>query len=89
MANNDFIDSILCDCVMAVVCPLGEFYPDKDYGSQIKNWAGIDSDILLAYARQAVNEIDGVHIKSVKAENNKALFNVVINDSERQVSIDI
>jgi len=87
--NNDFIDTVLCDCVMAVVCPLGEFYPDKDYGSQIKNSAVIDSDILLACARQAVNEINGVYIKSVKTENNKALFDVLINDSERQVSIDI
>ncbi len=89
MSNNDFIDSILCDCVMAVLCPLGEFYPDKDYGSQIKNSADIDSGILLAYARQAVNKINGVYIKSVKTDNKEAQFDVVINDSERQVSIDI
>ncbi len=87
--KNEFIESILCDCVTELNCPLGAFYPDKNYGSKIKNSIMLNNEKLLAYARQAVAMIDGVYIKSVETNTKNALFEIMINDEKRQVCIEI
>lgn len=89
MKNKDYIDTVLEACTMAIVCPRGKFYPDKDYGSHIKNSLVLSNALLLAYARQAVGEMNAVYIKSAETENNKEVFTVIIGDEQRQVSIDI
>lgn len=85
---NDYINSILENCVTALVCPRGEFYPNKDFGSQIKRAKGtMDAEKLLACARQALSEFDGVYVKSAVPNENGADFTVMINEEERQVCI--
>jgi hypothetical protein len=89
-SENPLITSALTDCFTAFVCPLGEFYPNKDYGSKIKQSIGkIDSQTLLCYARQAVSDMDGVYVKSVELSSLGADFTVMINDEERTVNIPI
>lgn len=85
---NDYINLILEDCVTALVCPRGEFYPNKDFGSHIKRGKGIiDAEKLLAFARQALSEFDGVYVKGAVINDNSADFIVMINDEEGRVSI--
>lgn len=93
MSMSDYelsVSSVLSDCVMALVCPRGEFYPNKNYGSHIiKNKNRIDPDKLLCFARQAVIDIDGVYVKNAQLNDKSAVFTVMINDESRQVSIEI
>ena len=39
-ANEQIID-IMNACKMAIYCKKGNFYPDKDFGSQISNLDGV------------------------------------------------
>lgn len=88
--KNPIIRRVLTDCVTAFICPRGEFYPDKDYGSQImKNIVTADIQTLLCYARQAVSEMDGIFVKSAVKEKDNILFNILINHEEGQVSIPV
>lgn len=90
--KNKFIDinSTLQDCFAAILCPRGDFYPDKDFGSRIKYALKSSAESeFLAYARQAVHSIDGVYIKSARKGAEAIEFTVVINDTERQVSIPV
>lgn len=90
--NNDTAslvsaDDILENCVMAIICPLSKFYPDKNFGNSIRQ--SIDCGELLASARQAVRNIDGVFIKNLCVNNGMAEFTIMINDKTRRVSINI
>lgn len=88
--TNPLINSVLTDCITALVCPAGEFYPNKNYGSQIKRNSGrLDEEKLLCYARQALSNMDGVYVKSASIDNSNAVFKIAVNNEERQVSISI
>lgn len=80
-------DDVLENCVMAIICPFSKFYPNKNFGNSIRQSS--DYGELLAAARQAVRDIDGVFIKSLCVNNGKAEYTIVINDEERSVSIGI
>ncbi|MDE5984266.1 MAG: hypothetical protein K2H13_03325 [Eubacterium sp.] len=87
---NDWINTILEDCVTALVCPRTEFYPDKNFGSHIKRAKKLlDCEKLLAFARQALSEFDGVYVKSAIMKSDSADFLLLINDYEREVSISL
>ena len=88
--NEEFITQVLEDCTMALVCPQGSFYPNKNFGSLIaERGKRIDNKELLSYARQAVDDLDGVYVKNAFANEENAVFTVMINDEERQVSISL
>lgn len=81
------IDTVIENIKMAIKCPLGKFYPNKDYGRKV-----IDScseGELLALSRLATREIDGVYIKNVSINNNEASYTILINDDERSVTLSI
>ena len=81
-------EQIIKDCISALACPLGQFYPDKNYGSRLNGQADINS--LLCAARLAVNNIHGVYIKNGKTEDNTLILSVIINENEeRTVIIDL
>lgn len=83
-------DTVLADCITALVCPAGEFYPNKNYGSRIKQIIkNTNEKELLCYARQALAGMDGVYVKNVKIQDNSILFSIMINDEERQAVIAI
>lgn len=84
---NVCADEVLENCIMAIVCPLSHFYPDKNFGNSIRQ--SIDCGELLASARQAVRNIDGVFIKNLSVNNGMAEFTIMINDDIRRVSISI
>lgn len=78
------VDRVLNDTLMAIHCRYGKFYPNKDYGSLIKN---NELNSVLAGARYAVRNIDGVVIKSGSIVDDKILLDIIINDEERSVTI--
>lgn len=88
MKNNDEIEQAVNSCYYALNCPLESFYPDKNYGSllsSIKNKTDLHSALNLA--RRALADIDGVYVKSVDLADENYIFNILINDVERQVTI--
>lgn len=80
-------DSVLNDCRMAVICPLGKFYPNKNYGNTLLKSREVGE--LLSAARLAADDIDGVFIKNAEIKDNTILFDVMINDELRRLSINI
>lgn len=88
--NHDHVESVLNDFIMAFKCPRGKFYPDKDYGREINKDASNQKDRLLASARQAAETLDGVYVKEVVLKDSiTAEICVLINDSERSVSVSL
>lgn len=85
----EYIDEVIQNVVLALFTKRGRFYPDKDYGSYIRFSDKIPEAYLLAYARQAVDSIDGVYIKSAEICGKTVKFKVWIHDEERTVSMDV
>ena len=80
-------DTVAENCIMALICPLGKFYPNKNFGNSITY--GNDRGRLLASARQAVRGIDGVYIKSAKISDDVIEFTLLISDRVRSVKINL
>ncbi len=77
-------ETLLPSIAMLLKTERGSFYPDKNYGTQAFSTA----DYAFAFANQALHGIGGVYIKSVEQKQNVFEFTVIINDSEREVSVD-
>ena len=90
MINGEVLENALRSGVLALRYQRGRFYPDKDFGSLLYTVQSADSTaLLLAYARQAVKELDGVFVKSVHTADGAAVFDITINNENRQVSIEL
>lgn len=86
----DYIEELLQNAVLAMKCSRGSFYPDKNYGSLLKNSIKAPAEqYVLAFARQAVECLDGVYVKSAQMNNNIAVLTVLLNNEERQVSLEV
>lgn len=81
------VDDVLNDCVAAICCPIERFYPNKNFGSKINS--GLTANEILALARAAVRDLDGVFIKSVSLTDNNARFKILINDNIRSVNVNL
>lgn len=81
------VQTVLESCIMAIVCPLGRFYPNKNYGNLLRS--GKDRGALIASARNAVSRLDGVYIKNARIDSGRIIFDVLINDEARSVSINL
>lgn len=91
MTDSEEIQKILRDCLRMLNCPLGKFYPDKNYGSSLHGLSNkTDAADILYRARRALLGIDGVFVSSVSFLDNGVSFTVLINNSEeRQVEISL
>lgn len=87
LKNTEHIDELLQNIALNIRAERGRFYPDKNFGSHIFFNKNMDCDRVLALARQAVANIDGVYIKSAKINDINFEFTVIINNLERQVLI--
>lgn len=83
----DFIDELLQDIALNLKTARGRFYPDKNFGSDIFSLNAKDEIYAACLARQAVSNINGVYIKSVKIIDKNFEFTVIINNLERKVLI--
>lgn len=78
-------DSVLNDCCMALNCPFGNFYPNKNFGSLLAKYNELGE--VLSAARLAVCNMDGVFIKGIEQDWKKTELIIMINDDERRVPI--
>lgn len=66
------------------------FYPDKNYGSRLaKLSAQQQNELALAYARQALDGLDGVYAIKARLSDGAAKITLLINNEERQVDIEL
>lgn len=88
LAEIEHIEEVLQNIAIALKTQRGSFYPDKNYGSALFN-AGKETDeaYAAAYARQALYNLSGVLIKSVKIYNSNFEFTIAVNNQERQVLV--
>lgn len=83
---NEKIEQTLKSCQSACFCNKGEFYPDKDFGSKIRQ--SLDNEkLLLSFARSALKDIDGVYVKNAKFDGDFVFLEILVNDEQRQVCI--
>lgn len=76
------------DIKAALYTVRGGFYPDKNYGSEIRSVIDMPNEFCaLCYARQALYNMNGVFVKSVALSNGKYDFTILVNNEERQVQI--
>lgn len=87
---NETIENVLKEVVSTLQTVRGEFYPDKNYGSNLKNINKMPFDFYaLTFAKQALYDKKGIYVKSANVKNNTYEFNILFNGEERQVLIDI
>ena len=87
LAEIRYIEELLQDVSLSLQALRGSFYPDKNYGSQLRSSADKCEARAVCYARQALSGFDGIYVKSAKITDNGYVFTVMVNDQERQVSI--
>lgn len=86
MNNFDVIEEILKNAVRCLMVKRGRFYADKNFGSKIR--ANQSNAEILAYARQSVDKLDGVFVKSAVKNKNSVTFVLTVNGEERSVTAD-
>ncbi len=86
MNNYNVVDEILKNAVRCLTVKRGKFYADKNFGSKIS--ANQSNAEILAYARQSVDGLDGVFVKSAVKNNNSVTFILTVNGEERSVIAD-
>jgi phage baseplate assembly protein W len=90
LESVDYIDELLQSVRIILSAERGKFYPDKNFGSHLKNIANEPrTEYALAYARQAVDTLDGVFVKKAELVDGSMIFDLTINNEERQVSLDL
>ena len=86
--NEQHIDELARSIKFLLNARRGKFYPNKNYGSLLRDiFLEPKSEYALSYARQALDGIDGVYVKSAKLRNNNYIFSLIINGYEREVEI--
>lgn len=82
----EYIDEIVQVAKMLLVTQRGRFYPNKDFGTYLKNDLPYPQDeYALAYARLALESLDGVFVSSAHVDNGKITVDLTINSQKKQV----
>jgi homoaconitase/3-isopropylmalate dehydratase large subunit len=90
LKNVEYIDEILQNVAIVLNARRGKFYPNKDFGSYIKNIENEPkAEYALNYARQAVSSIDGVYVKSVDIDDKEMIFTMIVNEKEGLVRVKV
>lgn len=87
LQETEYIDALLQTVSLALKTERESFYPDKNFGSHIFALSDSNAEFALSRARQAVHNLNGVYIKSARAQTDGFEFTVLINNKERQVLI--
>ena len=91
LTRIEHIKELVQNAKIILTARRGCFYPDKDFGSLIRSTALIEprEQYALLFSRQAIDRIDGVYVKSASIDGNNLILNLIINDEERQVSLEL
>lgn len=88
LENEQYIDELAKSIKFMLNVKRKKFYPNKNFGSLLREiFLEPKSEYALSYARQALDGIDGVFVKSARIKDDKYIFNVIINGYEREVEI--
>lgn len=87
LEKTEYIEEVLQNAAIALETLRGSFYPDKNYGSQLRKEKIKSGEYAVCFARQALSGIDGVYVKSAKIKDDGYEFTVAVNGQERQVLI--
>lgn len=86
----EYIDELLQNAKLLLTASRGHFYPNKNFGSAIREISQEPkAEYALAYARQALDQLDGVCVKSAELNNARWCFTLDINGEERQVTVEL
>lgn len=84
----EYIDELLQSCFVALNTLRGRFYPNKSFGSRIRQGLSLpENEYAFALACQALEGLDGVIVKAARVENGNALISLIINGKEKEVNI--
>lgn len=86
----DNIDELMQLILMHLTIRRGSFYPNKNYGSFLRaeELKEPKNEYALAFARQALDSLGGVYVKSAQANDDFVVLNILINNNvERQVRV--
>lgn len=65
------------------------FYPDKSFGRRLLSSCEPVEQYALEYARQALDGVSAVYVKSAERHGNGVVLTLIINNEERQVTMEI
>ncbi len=86
----DGLDTLLQSAWIALRAERRRFYPDKEFGSRICQAQNEPlTETLTAYAAEALERVDGVYVVKTECSGSSAVFTLLLNGHERQVSIDL
>ena len=86
----EYIDELLQNAFITLSTRRGRFYPDKNFGSRIKENTALPTDeYIFTYAVQALDGIDGVTVKAAASENGEAVIRLTVNGSEKEVKVQL
>lgn len=82
----EYIDEIVQNARILLYTHRGRFYPNKDFGSLLRNDLPSPSDeYALCYARMALEGLDGVFVDSARVDDNTMYVDLSINKRKVQV----
>lgn len=79
-------ENALSDFKTALKTKLNVFYPIYDYGTDF--YKGKSNDFFLACGKKAAECVNGLFVINSESAEGGVLFNVVINEEERQVFVE-
>ncbi len=86
----EYIDELLQNAFVTLSTRRGRFYPNKNFGSRIKENDALPKDeYIFAYAVEALDKIDGVTVKGVSVENGEAKIKLKVNGLEKEVKVQL
>lgn len=84
-------EAVLSQIQTLLTTKRNEFYPDKNFGSDIMSISREQQHIqlqkALAYARKCCASMENVHVDSVRMKGGRMVFKIVLKDEEREVEV--
>ncbi len=90
LVSIEYIEALLQNVFLILSTQRGKFYPDKNFGSRIKDINKEPfEEYAAAYIRQALYDLDGVFVKGVEKDENEIKVSLTVNNDDREVVLPI
>ena len=81
-------EALLQNAVQALTARRGRFYPNKEFGSRIREeLQEPENAYALAFAQQALDAMHGVFVTKAEKNGNRIIFRLFLNNREEEVAI--
>lgn len=70
-------------------CGLGKFYPDKNFGSTVKNAMAnnLQEENVICAVKNCLSKYKNIYVKSAYINSNEIELNLIINNNDERVVI--